>query len=62
MAGSLWKYLNAEFSWSEDNLPPVDAVLWPAPLITKEEIVLAIEKMKNDKSSGPSGIISKMLK
>ena len=54
--------LNAEFPWSEDDLPPIDAVLGPPPVITKEETVAAIRSMKNGKAPGPSGIISEMLK
>ena len=54
--------LNTEFPWSEDDLPPIDAVLGPPPLTTKEETVAAIRSMKNGKTPGPSGIVSEMLK
>ena len=54
--------LNTEFPWSEDDLPPIDAVLGPPPLITKEETVAAIRSMKDGKAPGPSGIVSEMLK
>ena len=54
--------LNTEFPWSEDDLPPIDAVLGPPPLITKEETVAAIRSIKNGKAPGPSGIVSGMLK
>ena len=54
--------LNTEFPWSEDDLPPIDAVLGPPPFITKEETVAAIRSMKNGKAVGPSGIVSEMLK
>ena len=54
--------LNVEFTWLEDNLTPVDTVLRPGLLITKEDTVAALNAMKNGKVPGSSEIISEMVK
>ena len=54
--------LSVEFPWTADNLPSAEPVLGPPILITGEMVVQAINKMKQSKAPGPTGIVAKMLK
>jgi len=56
------KLSNEEFPWNKDSLTKVEAVCGPSEEITFEEVRKAIKKMKNYKASGPSGVVSDMLK
>ena len=56
------RLLNVEFPWKEEDLSIPDPVLGPPLLITKEMVVKSICKMKNSKASGPSGMVTEMLK
>ena len=54
--------LNVEFPCREKDLSTADLVLGSPLLITKEIVVKSISKMKNGKTSGPSGVLTKILK
>ena len=54
--------LNVEFPWREEDLSNADPVLGPPLLITKEMVEKSISKMKIGKASGPSGVVTEMLK
>ena len=56
------RLLNVEFPWREGDLSTADPVLGPPLLTTKEMVVKSIFKMKNGKASGPSSVVTKMLK
>ena len=56
------RLLNGEFHWREENLSTADLVLETALLIAEEMVIKSICKMKNGKASGPSGVVTKMLK
>ena len=54
--------LNEEFDWRRDKLDKVEPVSGPAEEIKCSEVREAIAKSKSDKASGPSGVVSEMLK
>ena len=54
--------MNVKFSQREGYLSTADPVIGPPVLITKGMVVKSICKIKNGKASGPSGVVSKMLK
>ena len=54
--------LNVEFEWPSDLLPEVPPVEGPPPPVTVTHIQKALCKMKQGKATGPSGVISEMLK
>ena len=54
--------LNTEYEWEKDNLPEADIVSSSAIYITKDMVAKAVQKMKNGKAAGPSGIVSEMVK
>ena len=56
------KLLNEEFDWNVNELSDADAVSGPLEEISIEELRAAIHKMKNDKSTGPTGVAAEMLK
>lgn len=56
------KLLNEEFDWNRNELSEVDAVSGPLEEISMQEVRAAIRKMKNDKSTGPTGVAAEMLK
>ena len=49
------KLLNEEFDWNRNELSDADAVSGPLEEISMQEVRAAIHKMKNDKSTGPTG-------
>ena len=56
------RLLDVEFEWPSDLLPEVPPVEGPPPPVTVTHIRKALNKMKQGKAAGPSGIISEMLK
>ena len=54
--------LNTENDWDRNNLSEVEAVASAAVLIEKDMVREAIQKMKNRKAAGPSGIAAEMIK
>ena len=56
------KLLNAEFHWRRDKLDKVEPVSGPAEEIKSSEVREEIAKSKSDKASGPSGVVSEMLR
>ena len=56
------RLLNVEFPWREEDLSNADPVLGPPLLITKEMVEKPTSKMKIGKASGPSGVVTDMLK
>ena len=56
------RLLNVEFPWQEEDLSTADPGLGPLLHIPKEMVVKSICKMKNGKVSGPSCVVTKMLK
>ena len=56
------KLLNEEFDWRRGKLDKVDPVIGPAEDIEASEVREAIAKSKSEKASGPSGVVSEMLK
>ena len=56
------KLLNTEFPWHPDRLPQVDPVTGQPLEISPAMIEKALDKMKNGKAPGPSGIVAEMLK
>ena len=56
------RLLNVVFPLREEDLPYADPVLGSLLLITKEMVVKSIFKMKNGKASGPSSVMTQMLK
>ena len=51
-----------EFPWSVDDLPTAEPVLGSPIFITTGMMAEAINKMKQSKTPGPSGIVTEMLK
>ena len=56
------KILNEEFAWDRYGLTNVSPVLGPSERISALEDSVAIEKMKQGKSAGPTGVVAEMLK
>jgi len=56
------KVSNEEFTWDRNALDAANTVSGPIEEITCQEVKLAIEKMKNGKAAGPSGVVAEMLK
>ena len=56
------KLLNTEFPWHPDCLSQVDPVPGQPLEISPAMIEKALDKMKNGKAPGPSGIVAEMLK
>ena len=56
------RLLNVEFPWREEDLSNADPVLGPPLLFTKEMVEKSISKMKIGKASGPSDVVTEMLK
>ena len=56
------KLLNEEFDWNRNYLIHAYVVNGPLEEISIEEARAAIHKMKNYKSTGPSGVAAEMLK
>ena len=54
--------LNTENDWDRNNLSEVEAVASAAVFIEKDMVREAIQKMKNRKAAGPSGIAAEMIK
>ena len=61
-AANYEKLLNAERDWNRNDLIDADVVSGPLEEISIEEVRAAIHKMKNDKSTGPTGVAAEMLK
>ena len=53
---------NVEFDWDRDSLEDVQPVLGPFPKIDEIMVKKAINRMKNGKAAGGSGIVAEMLK
>src|SRR6266496_6747848 len=53
---------NEEFDWSRENLSGGGVVSVPCERITTAEVRDAIFKMKNNKATGPSGVVADMIK
>ena len=56
------RLLNLEFEWPRDLPPEVPPVEGPPPPVTVTHIRKSLGKMKQGKATGPSGVISEMLK
>ena len=56
------KLLNEEFGWDRENLVLGQPVEGPPPQIQKEWVKAAINKMKDGKAGGSSGVVAEMLK
>ena len=56
------KLLNEEFDWNRNDLIDADVVSGPLEEISIEDVRAAIHKMKNDKSTGSTGVAAEMLK
>jgi Reverse transcriptase (RNA-dependent DNA polymerase)/Endonuclease/Exonuclease/phosphatase family len=56
------KLSNEEFPWNKDALTVADVKSGPSEQISPEEVRAAIEKMKNNKAAGPSGVVADMVK
>ena len=55
------RLLNEEFPLNKENLVLEDPVVGLQPQIDKESVKSALTKMKKDKASGTSGVVTKML-
>ena len=55
------RLLNVEFDWPRELLPDVAPNAGDPPLVTTEQILSALGKMKCGKAAGPSGITAEML-
>ena len=53
---------NEEFAWDREGLTNVSPVCGPSEKISAVEVDVAIGKMKQRKSGGPTGVVSEMLK
>ena len=53
--------LNVEFDWPRELLPDIAPNAGDPPLVTTEQILSALGKMKYGKAAGPSGITAEML-
>ena len=53
---------NEEFTWDKEGLKNVNPLCWPSERNSALEVDAAIRKMKQDKSAGPTRIVSEMLK
>ena len=56
------KLLNEEFPWDRNLLQMENPKEGPAPLLEKDAIYTALNKMKDGKAAGVSGIVAEMLK
>ena len=56
------KISNEEFAWDRNGLTNVSPVCGPSERISALEVGVAIEKMKQGKSAGPTGVVAEMLK
>ena len=56
------RLLKVEFEWPSNLLPEVPPVEGPLPPVTVIYIRKDLGNMKQGKATGPSGVISKMLK
>lgn len=56
------RLLNEEFDWDRDALEAGLEVSGPIEAVTTVEVRAAIRKMKNDRGSGPSGLVADVLK
>ena len=56
------KLLNEEFSWDTNLLQMENPKEGPAPWLEKDAIYTALNKMKDGKAAGVSGIVAEMLK
>jgi Reverse transcriptase (RNA-dependent DNA polymerase) len=56
------KLSNEEFPWNKETLTVADITDRPCEEITISEVQEAINKMKNGKAAGPSGVVAEMLK
>jgi hypothetical protein len=56
------KLLKEEFDWDRSTLEVRGEVSGPIEEITAEEVRVAIKKMKNDRGSGPTGLVAEVLK
>ena len=57
-----YKISNEEFAWDRNGLTNVSPVCGPSERISALEVGVAIGKMKQGKSAGPTGVAAKMLK
>ena len=51
-----------EFTWDREGLTNVSPVCGPSERVSALEVDAAIDKMKQGKSGGPTGVMSEMLK
>ena len=56
------RLLNEEFPWDSSHLDMGSPKEGPAPWIDKQDVRIALKKMKNGKAAGVSGIVAEMLK
>ena len=56
------KISNDEFAWDRTGLTNASPVCGPSERISALEVGAAIEKMKQDKAAGPTGVVAEMLK
>ena len=56
------KISNEEFAWDRNSLINVSRVCGPNERVSASEVVVAIGKMKQGKSAGPTGVAAEMLK
>ena len=56
------KISNEEFAWDRNGLTNVSPVCGPCERISALEVGVAIGKMKQGKSAGPTGVVAEMLK
>src|SRR5207245_9805683 len=56
------KLSNEEFSWDRGSLGAEKVVSGPIGEITCQEVRVALEDMKSGKASGPSGVVTELIK
>ena len=56
------KISNEEFPWDRNSLTHVGPVCGPSEKISASKVGVAIGKMRQGKSAGPTGVVAKMLK
>jgi hypothetical protein len=56
------KLLNEEFNWNKEELEQGNQISGPSERITVEEVEAAINKAKDGKAPGPTGVMVEMLK